>query len=76
MPPEMRGWAGAECVGLRTRGDGACGVHAIFGRPRGDGSLACGASVRDAVAALVDTYMARVAENAAFVISRWYKHVE
>ena len=24
----LREWAGAKCVGLQTRGDGVCGLHA------------------------------------------------
>ena len=46
-------------VSLQTKGDGACGVHAAFGRPRG-GMFQCAAGARSLVASCFAEYMGQV----------------
>ena len=31
LPPRVQAWDRAECKNLRTWGDGACALHALFG---------------------------------------------
>ena len=52
MPPQYQGLFGESSIpycGLLTRGDGACGLHAVFGRPK-DGILRCELGIRRFVA--------------------------
>ena len=65
---------GREYCNLRTRGDGACGLHAAFGRPN-NGEFACGPNVRRVAATLMETYAAEVLGGLR-VGSRWFRDVE
>ena len=46
-------------ISLHTEGDGACGVHAVFGRPN-DGCFQCGEGVRSVVAAHFAEYIGQI----------------
>ena len=50
---------GKSYVSLSTNGDGACGLHAMFGRSRG-GRLECDGDIREVVAFLLEDCMRQV----------------
>ena len=41
LPEEARKWLGQKCHAVETLGDGACGLHAIFGEEGVTGALTC-----------------------------------
>ncbi len=59
-----------QYVHLHTLGDGACGLSAVFGQPRG-GELSCGAGVREVVAAHMQRYVDGIEHGARQGIRRF-----
>ena len=65
IPPQHQWLLGDSCnpyCSLDTKGDGACGVHAVFGLPQG-GKLKCDEGLRSLVASYFEEYMQDVLDG-------------
>ena len=72
--PLLAQLCGRECCNLRTRSDGACGLHSAFGRLI-NGEPARVANVRRVAATTMETYVAEVIGEMR-QSSRWLRHTQ